>query len=306
MGTVITIEADDHTVTLYGDTPELGPVYNKLEGWYGTPGVDLDFVKRPLAPGAFEPEQTFPDEAVISIEGTNVGTPWAMTRAAALQLREDLTELYNEGRSVKVTVADDLRTTFRYCKVEAVGLPWSIHSDFDFSIDMKAADPRRYSEPVSVSTGLASAGSGLLLPFDEGTGVGLKLPSDETPTPDLGLDLGTLGTNGRLVVTNPGNVATVSVFEVTGGDMPDGFEVVNIATGERLVYLGAVSAADTITLDGNTQTVFINGTAPGGRWLATSQWWSVPKRSSIEVAFLSRGATTGTPTLTATTSPAYN
>lgn len=262
-------------------------------------------MKRPGAPGAFAPEQTFPDEKVVSIEGTNVGTPFSVSRAAALQLREDLTALYNNGRPIIMSVADDLRTTWREVMVASIGFPWSIHSDFDFTIDVKAADPRRYSTASVVSTGLQSPGSGLQLPFNEATGVGLELPSDETPTPDLGLDLGTLGTSGRLIVTNDGNTETFSEFAVTGGSMPDGFVAVNVATGERLTYLGPVNSGDVITLDGATQTAFINGATPAGRWLASPQWWSVPPRSSLEIAFLALGATTGTPTLTATTFHAY-
>ena len=305
MGTVITLTAGVVAVTLYGDAPELGPVYNKLEGWYGTPEVDPSFVKRPGAPGAFAPEQTFPDEAVVSIEGTNIGTPYAVSRAAALLLRENLTALYNEGRPIIMSVADDLRTTSREVMVVGVRFPWSVHADFDFTIDMLAADPRRYGTTVTTSTGLQSAGSGLALPYNDVTGVGLLLPFDETPNPDLGLDLGTLGTSGRLTVTNDGNTETVITYTVYGGSMPDGFVIVNVATGQRLTYLGALNVGDIVTLDGGTQTAYINGATPAGRYLASPEWWSLAPRSSIEVALLSRGATTGTPTLDATAAPAY-
>lgn len=302
-GTTITIATDYDSVTFTGGDVYLGPTYDKLEGWYETPNVDVGFVKRPGAPGAFAPEQTHPDEAVISIEGDM----FAANRAAGIEWRERLAALYNEGRPVLVTVADDLRTTTRSCTVEGVGIPWTIHPEFEYSIDMRAADPRRYGAATTIETTLAAPGTGLALPFSDVTGVGLLLPSDEAPTPDLGLDLGSLGTSGRLTVTNEGRVATVSRFivDANGGSMPDGFVIVNVPTGQRLTYLGPVEAGTTVTLDSETQTAFINGTAPAGRWLAAPEWWEVPPRSSLEVAFLPRGSVTGSPKLTATTSPAF-
>lgn len=292
MGTSITLIADSVTVVITGDRPDVGPTYEKLDGWYGVPGVDLGFVKRPNAPGAFAPAQTFPDEAKVSIEGQH----FAPSRTAGIEMRHDLAALYNDGRPVRAIVADDLMTTEREVMVESVEFPWTIHPDFQFTIDMRAADPRRYGAAIASSTGLATPGSGLDFP--------LELPSDETPNPDLGLDFGTVGVNGRLTVANPGTVATVSTFTVEG-NMPDGFVIVNSTTGQRLTYLGPVAAGTVVELDSRTQTAFINGTAPAGRWLLSPEWWTVPPRSSIEVGFLALGPVAGSPRLTATTAPAF-
>lgn len=301
MGTTITLAADIITITLTGDGIHTGCTYDELIDWYGVDGVDMGFVKRPGAPGAFAPEQTYPDEAVITIKR---GQYFGMDRADALSMREDLTALYNEGRPIVMTVADDLRTTSREVLVEAIKFPWTIHAEFEFDIDMRAADPRRYGDPITVSTPLAAPGSGLQLPYDEVTGVGLLLPSDETPTPDLGLDLGTTGVDGRITITNAGNTETFTVFTVTDGDMPDGFEIVNVETGQRLPYVGPLVSGTVVTIDSGTQAAFINDITPS-RYLASPQWWADPPRASYQVAFLARGPVTGTPTLTATTSPAF-
>lgn len=305
MSTIIALVADIVTIVITGDQPEIGLTYNTLTGWTGTPKVDMGFQKRPQAPGAWAPAQTHPDEAIISIEGSNIGTAYGMSRADALLLREDLVALYNEGRPITMIVADDLRTTTREVMVEAITLPWSIHPDFDYSIDVRAEDPRRYGPPVTTVTTLEAAGTGLQLPYNEGTGVGLLLPSDESPAPDLGLDLGTTGVNGRITITNDGNTATVTEYTVSGGGMLDGFVIVNVTTGERLTYLGAVLAGTSIVLDGESQMAFINGTTPAGRWLSSPQWWDIPARSTIEVAFLALGPVTGNPTLTAVTPSAF-
>lgn len=304
MGTTVTFLTDYATVVLTGDRPDLGPTYDRIVNWYAGMDTDLGFEKRPDAPGAFAPEQVFPDEAIISIEG---GKYFGPDRATSLLMRETLGMLYNDGRPYTVIVADDLRTTTREVMVERVDIPWSIHPDFTFSIDMRAADPRRYGPVVATETTLAAPGSGLALPSNEGAGVGLALPSDETPTPDLGLDLGTLGVDGRLTITNDGAVETVSTFVVDpqGGSMPDGFVVVNVTTGQRLTYIGAVDGVTTVTLDGAVRNAFLNNDYPAGRWLQSPEWWAVPPRSSLQVAFLARGPVTGTPRLTALTAPAY-
>lgn len=283
MGTIITLTAGSTSVVITGDTPYTTCTYDKLEGWYGVRNVDLALVKRPGAPGAFAPEQTFPGELAISVEGQYYGA----TRSAALQMREDLAALYNEGREIVMTVADDLRTTSRRVLVAEVDYPWTIHPEFEFTIDVTAEDPRRYAAESTVGTGLAVAGTGLSWP--------LVWP----------LDWGTAAVNGRTVVMNPGNAETLSRFVISGGSMPDGFVIVNVTTGERLTYIGALTSGSTITLDTRTRTAVIDGSGPGSRFLVSPEWWSVPARSSVELQFLARGATTGSPRVDVYTSPAY-
>lgn len=301
--TRITIVADTVSVVITGDRPDLGPVFEKFENWEGVDNVDTGMVKRPGAPGAFGPTQTFPDDLVISIEGKSLNSPFGRSRADAARIREDLTSLYNDGRPVLALVEDDLRTTQREVLIASVKLPWTAQPDFPFSIDMTAADPRRYGAVEVVSTGLAIPGSGLQLPYDEASGIGLLLPSDETT--GLGIDFGSTTVSGTVVAVNEGTTETISTYTVSGGSMPDGFVIGNVATGERLTYLGAVAEGATVTIDSGTRTAFINGTTPGGRWLASPQWWSIPPRSSVEVSFLARGVYTGTPRLFIATAPAF-
>ncbi len=283
MGTTITLTAGTTVIVITGDGVYTGCTYDKLEGWYGVDQVDLALVPRPNAPGAFAPVQTFPDARVISIEGDYFGS----SRADALQMRENLAALYNDGRPITMTVADDLRTTSREVLVAAVAFPWTIHQEFEFSIDMSAADPRRYGAEATGGTLLAAPGTGYSWPA--------VWPAD----------WGTIGVNGKVVIANGGNTETISRFVVSGGEMPDGFVIVNVTTGERLTYVGPVTAGTTITLDTKTRAAFINGTGPGSRFLASPQWWAVPPRSSVEVQFLARGPVVGSPRLDHYTAPAF-
>lgn len=283
MGTIITLTAGSTTVVITGDGVFSGCTYDKLEGWYGVDQVELGLVKRPGAAGAFAPSQTFPDARVISIEGDYFGS----SRADGIAMRETLAALYNDGKPVRMTVADDLRTTYRDVLVAAVTFPWTIHPEFEFAIDVTAADPRRYGAEVTVGTTLAAPGTGLSWP--------MVWPAD----------WGVVGVNGRVVVANGGNTVTLSRFVVSGGGMPDGFVIVNVTTGQRLTYVGPLVVGTTVTLDTATRTALINDSGPGSRFLASPEWWAVPPRSSVEIQFLARGAVTGSPRLNVYTSPAH-
>lgn len=283
MGTTITLTTPSISVTITGDGVYSGCTYNRLDGWYGVDDVELGLVRRPSAPGSFAPQRTYPGSRVISIEGDFFG----ITRADALAMREDLTMLYNDGQPITMTVTDDLRTTSREILVASISLPWTIHPEFQFTIDATAPDPRRYGEAGALTTGLAQAGTGMSWP--------ITWP----------LDWGTIGVTGRVTLANDGSTETLPWFTVSGGSMPDGFEIVNTGTGERIVYVGPVGTGNTVAINSRTRSALINGNGPGSRYLAAPQWFGIPARSSVEVQFLARGPVTGTPTLQAFAAPAY-
>lgn len=326
-----------------------GFTYDKLVGWYGLPPVDLRMVKRPNQPGAFSIDKTTPDAAVISIEGQYFGSG----EVDALQARERLLGIYSDGAPILIKVDDGLRTTSRVVQVAAIDIPWTFRPEFKWTIDLKAADPKRYGAPVVTSNTLAVAGSGLRFdvgdavstPFaltedpagsglyrttglvEDPTGSGLYRTTGLTEDPagsglyrttgattsglaaglelDFGLDFGTIPNDGRLTVRNDGSSETTTTFVVKNGEMPDGVDIVNVATGERLTYTGPIVQGSFIEFDPRTQAVFLNGTNPMGRFLPNPDWWTVPAGGSVEVQFLARGSVTGTPLLEATTAPAF-
>lgn len=283
MGTTITIASPQVALTITGDGVYSGCTYDRLDGWYGIENVENRFTRRTNAVGAFAPRQTFQAERLISVEGDFFGR----TRAEALAMRENLNSLYGGGFEAVMTVADDLRTTSRRVFVMGVNIPWTIHPEFPFTLDMRAPDPRRYAAASTLSTKLAAPGTGMSYP--------IIYP----------ISYGTISVSNRIIVNNPGNAETVSRYVVSGGEMPDGFDIINVATGQRLSYVGPVLAGTTVTIDTATRSAFINDTGPGSRYLAAPQWWSIPPASSVELSFLSRGSVTGNPTLAVTTAPAY-
>lgn len=272
-------------VLFTGDGVYQGYTYDRIIDWMKVE-APVESQARPNAPGAYSPGQTHPEELTISIEGQFFG----LTERAALEAREVLLGLYNDGLPIVMAVTNPLGTTTREVFVKAVKVPWTIHKEFKFTIDVVATDPRRYGPVQRVTVGLAVAGSGLVWPA-----AGLVWP----------VDWGTTASSDRGVVANPGNAETVTTYTVSGGTMLDGFAIVNTDTGERLTYIGPVTSGDTIELDTAARTAFINGASLAGRFLPSPQWWSIPRKSSRTIQFLALGATTGTPRLTLDTAPAY-
>lgn len=158
MGTTITLTAPGATVVITGEGVYQGPTYDKLEGWYGVEADDSGFVARPDAPGEFEPDQVYAGGVTVSVEGQYFSP---VGRADALAMRKRLSLLYNNGRPITMTVADDLETTTRRVTMLAVRFPWTIHQEFAYTLDMRSADPRRYGSTNVVETGLAQPSTGL-------------------------------------------------------------------------------------------------------------------------------------------------
>lgn len=326
-----------------------GYTYDKLEGWYGLPDVDLRMKKRPNQPGAFSIDKTTPAQATVSIEGQYFGA----TEADALLARERLLAIYADGRPITMKVDDAIRTTSREVQVANIDIPWTFRPEFKWTIDLEAADPKRYAAAATVSNGLAIAGSGLRFesgdpiytPFtltetpagsgyyapgplvETTSGSGYYAPGGLTESPagsgyyspsgfavsgvafgldiDFGVDFGTTPNDGRVTVVNDGTSETTSTFVISNGSMPDGADIVNIATGERLTYTGPLVDGAYLEFDPRTQAVFLNGANPMGRYLPNPDWWFVPAGATLEIQFVARGPVTGTPTLSATTAPAY-
>lgn len=281
MATTVTFTYGANALTITGDGVFDGPTYDRLEGWIGV-DADLRFQPRPSAPGAFAPQQVYARDRLISLEGQYFGS----SRADAIAMRERLLGLQNDGRPLTMTVADDLRTTSREVYVEQIAVPWTIHQEFRYAIDVRAADPRRYAPVVEVATNLASAGEGLILP--------LEFP----------VTFGIAGIDGRVTIVNAGNTGTGSRFTITG-TMPDGFELVNVTTGQRITYLGPVALSASVTIDTRLRTALIEDTGPAGRFLASPEWWEVPAGSSIQVQFVARGPVSDSPIMTAATASAF-
>jgi hypothetical protein len=124
-------------------------------------------------------------------------------------------------------------------------------------LQLRAASPFATGTDRTASASLPSSSSGMAFP--------MAFP----------MTFGAGGSTGRVVMTNAGT-APASVLYTVLGPLEAGFELVEVATGRRLVYVEALTATDVVVLDSALGTVMLNGTAPRRSKLTRAQWWQVP------------------------------
>lgn len=261
----------------------LGWWFSGLKDWNSLTSTKTRRDSRPQAHGDFEEEQDFRESAAITVTVHFGGSSHTEVLAA-------MDELKSIGRGLQQASLTDSSGHTRRREVSIQGIPIPDEhgaSAFSATVDMLAADPFMYGDAVVATTGLPVSGSGYGWP---------------AVWPD---DWGTGGDPGRLATLNGGTQETFSLFWATGG-MSEGFEVLSIEDGRRFRFERVVPLGSTVWVDPSTGLAWIDD--PGNdvsRFLTISDWWSVPPGETRTIQFTSIGTVTGTPILSASTSPAY-
>lgn len=213
--------------------------------------------------------------------GDHIGAQYARARivtvegkVADLERRDTLVRALQRATSVSSDVQDltvsmfgeQLTAGARIARRSVTsGLNYGV-GEVPFALQWRCPDPLRYGPPVTVSTGLPTAGGGLTYP--------LAYP----------FDYGAAGNPGQLVLTNEGTADAPIVFDVTGW-LPLGFEL-SSSVG-RLTYPQAVPEGQTVTIDTATGSVVVEGTADRRSVLTNADWLQVPAGGSLTVQFTS-------------------
>lgn len=131
---------------------------------------------------------------------------------------------------------------------------------------------RRYGAAVNAVTGIATAGGALEYPLDDP------------------LDYGALGNPGTVTLTNTGTADTAPVFTVNG-DMPTGFTITHVQSGQRLVYSAPVLPGQTLRLDTSDASVMLEGNTDRSSKLTIRGWVRLPRRTAGTWLFEASGST---------------
>lgn len=147
----------------------------------------------------------------------------------------------------------------------------------EWSFSLYAKDPRRYSsnQHSLVTTRYLPSG-GLVFPW--------AFP----------LSFGALGTDGRISVTNDGDIPTGVRLQISGGCVNP--SVALVETGERLALIDSISSDVIIDTNSTVRSVLRNGAPYEYVMTSDSTFFELPKGTST-LLFL---ADSGSPVLTAT------
>lgn len=237
------------------------------EGWSGSAPPRTNRTARLWADGSSR-GRPFRNERIIRLDGTVACPTWETRRLAeytlsALCSGPDLYPLvcYEETGPwlTWVELDDELKVSI------APG-----GYDLDFSIQLAAPDPRRYS--------LAESRAETTLPRRGGGGLTFDVPGvaglDFTPDGMSGLDFGEPDTSGAVLVDNTGNAPAPLIIELHGPLVPP-ITVWRPDTAQRLIYQGQVYAGQQLVLDTGRRTVALNG-ANYRHLLTVADWFSAP------------------------------
>jgi hypothetical protein len=281
-------------LTLYGTRAFGRTTFRTLTGWEGWDGRS-SMTDRPTSHGAF-------DSAVLG----NARRVTVSGRAGSPQERDAVLALLGETFVPAEIEAppSDLRVThggraltagarlLRYAPTStAWGAGW-----FDWAAEWVCPDPVRYGDPTAVTTAFPRSPGGLRFPlFTNRQGVWTGV-----------LTFGPRATSGRVTLTNPGSATLYPLLQVTGPVPVEGFDVVAVGTGKRLRFEDAFSATSVLVIDTATGNVVLDGDGDRAGRLTVRDWdafW-VPRRGSLEIEFVPRGAITDAE-LTAVTRPGW-
>lgn len=273
-------------------TGEPGPgdrfVLIRLGGWFGAPPMRVDVVERPNGDGAFGSVRNFRGARVLQFEGALVGGDPV---SAEEELMNAFAAVQSDGRPFPLTV-----TTARGALSVTATLVGDVEVEPDWSMQRARVgatflcyDPIKYGPEVQVSTGLPVEGGGLEYPLGD---------------PDGALFYGSVGSLGRVTLSNAGSADVWPVFTVSGL-LDAGFEVRCIDTGSVIRYDRVVPAGTSVTVDSRTGSVLIDGVSDGSTYLTRDEFFPVRAGSQCEVQFSAVGTGDSNALMTAVVRPGW-
>ncbi|RSM63678.1 phage tail protein [Amycolatopsis sp. WAC 01376] len=235
----------------------------KEEGWASSPAVRLTMTDRPERDGAFD-APSYRSPRVITLEGTAI----APDRISKERAKDGLAAVLNDGSRLFPLVVTEPHAV-RRAMVRLSGESKIMDKKagaFEFSVQVTAPDPLRYSAELRVATcPLPSSAGGLSFP--------LAFP----------LDFGTGATGGRLSLENNGTVAAWPTWKISGPCADP--VLINTQTGEELAFQIQLAAGEVLVVDTDARTVLLQGLASRRSVMLPHSRWFPLVRGGIDVAF---------------------
>lgn len=241
-----------------------------LDGWHNTPDLRLSGVDRPQDHGQFD-GPTYWTSRVITATGTAI----APDKPTAYTARDIITSLcWDPAVLWTLQVTEPGPGTRRaYVRLNTATKTSDVNDvAFDWQIQFKAPDPRKYadiepSSPVTLSPPTGAVGG---VPYPT------TVPFSFTT---VGLATSTAS------ITNAGTAPTRPTVTLNG-PLADP-QIANVTVGRSLAFTGLnIAAGDNVVIDFDRRTALYNGSASRNNYLAASSaWWELaPGGNNITIA----------------------
>lgn len=261
----------------YGDpdTSSLLVGFSDIDGWNKRAPMRVDRLVR-SGHGEFAQPGKLAGR-VVTITGWCV----ADVRAEVATWLDDLAATLGDGGFGELVVTDD-DLGQRWATVQMLDdyeADWKGRDYARFQIALLAPDSFRYGLASTATTGFATSpeGAGLVFPLFAPDGV-----LDFGPVPE---------SDGTATITNEGNAPAFPVFTVEGPTPVGGFRIVDLATGQRITFLGDVPAGSTLVMDASDGSVVINGGPSRLGETIVTRWPSIAPGGSATYVFAPESST---------------
>lgn len=223
-------------------------VVEAIDQWAGSSSATLPLTPKTRAHGAWR-GKSFLTPKTLTISGA-VQAPspdQALTAADTLNAAaslDDTTLTVDEGLVRWITVA----------RQGEVLITWLTDRAFIFSVQLLAADPRRFADALTTSTLLPNLSGGLTVPLD------------------VPVVLADTGVSGACSLVNPGNITGPVRLRIDGP--VSGPEITHVGTGAQLTLASTLvlTSGQWLDIDMEAQTVLANGTASRNGYLTQRGW----------------------------------
>lgn len=279
--TAITATLDGLSFGIGPDADGFSLVVNRWDGWYDSPPSAPQIANRIDADGAYRgpnPRGAKYHQLVCTGHSTSV-----LTREL---LFDKISALLPDKNTVYPLIRNErTRSLFMYVerdgKIQISPSPDGHHLFFAIPLVSKDANKYTANNPVQATGPEAAAGDGMLWNGSAGT-TGIEWNGPSSPYP--GTVYQTLpGASGAMVLTNSGTQWAPIVF--TASATVTGPNIVNLATGQRIVYPGTVVPGGTgLVINTGTGRAELDGQNVTAA-LSSNQFFQIPPRSSITVLY---------------------
>lgn len=223
----------------------------RIDGWDGRTGSSLQLTQKPRQPGAWRSRSPQKTPRTIVISGTVVTD----TTDLMLDVIDDINQVCTDEESLlSVDQHGFVRTAMVSNQADVVTTQYPSPLIKGFSVQLVAADPRKFGTALTGSTFLPATTGGFTFPF--------TFPFTFNSTV----------ISGGLSLTNPGNISGPVLLRVDGP--VTGPVITHVGTGAALVFASSLSivAGNWLDIDMENHTVLENGQSSRAGWVTQRGW----------------------------------